>query len=81
MWQRGILGSLLVALWEHVTERPEHHSPRLVSSLAYLKVSANQAPLRNGQSTVGGPKWTSSDISHFMVHFANAQIQFGKRSF
>ena len=43
--------------------------------------------IRNGQSTVGGPKWTKMDLFRpkwtILVHFglANAKIQFGIRSF
>ena len=42
---------------------------------------------RNGQSTVGGPKWTKTNIFRpkwtVLVHFglANAKIRFGTRSF
>ena len=43
--------------------------------------------IRNGQSPVGGPKWTKMDLFTpkwtILVHFglANAKIQFGIRSF
>ena len=54
-------------------------NPKFIHGDFLLTGETNKYKLqvRNGQSTVGGPKWTKMD--HFGL--SNAKIQFGIRSF
>ena len=64
------------------------HNMRSEDSLIVDYSLSSALTLRNGQSTVGGPKWTKMDLfrpkwTNILVHFglANAKIQFGIRPF
>ena len=75
---RSILGRFLVSFGQHDKHRKHNKASTPKKTGGFV---------RNGQSTVGGPKWTKMDVFRpkwtKMDHFglANAKIRFGIRPF
>ena len=72
---RDVLGEVNKVNWAEVIMKKDIHA---MMPCIFLFVSAH---IQNGQSTVGGPKWTKMDLFRQNGPFglANAKVQFGIR--